>query len=228
MNGWLIESTPLDVFAHMALDEALAQSQPADFCLRFYRWQGIGATFGYAQRFHEVVATLPASVGGQFTRRPTGGGVVLHRDDLTFSCVFSAPAPWRPALLYSRLHAAILMGLQSVGLDAWLCERGGRTAPRNAQGAMQCFVQPVAQDIMGPAGKILGGALRRWGATVLYQGSLQLSGTRENPEWAAAITASLARAWNLPIQPQSPPPAVLESAHMLAAKYRDSTWIQRR
>ena len=46
MRGRLLDSPPLDVFGQMALDEALAQSKPAEFCLRFFRWRGVGATFG--------------------------------------------------------------------------------------------------------------------------------------------------------------------------------------
>lgn len=225
-----MDSGPLDVFGQMALDEALAQSQPPDFCLRFYKWQGIGATFGYAQRFREVAETLPDGAGQRVTRRLTGGGVVPHVDDLTFSCVFPLPGPWRPAPLYSRLHAAILTGLRDkLRLEAWLCERGGRAAPSNAQGgAMQCFAEPVAQDIMGPTGKILGGAIRRLGGTILYQGSLQLSGARGNPEMAGAIADGLAQKWPLRFQAQSFAPAILESARRLAGKYRDLEWIQRR
>ena len=43
----------------MAVDEALAKSKPEAFCLRFFRWKGIGATFGYAQRIREVEKVLP-------------------------------------------------------------------------------------------------------------------------------------------------------------------------
>ena len=109
------------------------------------------------------------------------------------------------------------------------CERGGRAAPSNAQGvAMQCVAEPVAQDIMGPTGKILGGAIRRLGDTILYQGSLQLPSARGNPEMAGAIAGGLAQESPLRFQAQSFASAILESARRLAGKYRDSAWIQRR
>ena len=94
MNGWLLESLPLDVFGQMALDETLAQTRPEAFLLRFFRWAGPAATFGYAQLFREVERALPPGIGATCTRRPTGGGIVPHLDDLTFSCVF----PQSPSL----------------------------------------------------------------------------------------------------------------------------------
>ena len=90
MQGILLSSMPLDVFGQMALDEALARSRPEAFILRFFRWKGVGATFGYAQRIREVEKALPPGIGTAYTRRPTGGGIVPHLDDLTFACVFPA------------------------------------------------------------------------------------------------------------------------------------------
>ena len=147
MLGLLLESAALDVFGQMALDEALAASRPEGFTLRIYRWKGVGATFGYAQRFLDVQKALPAAIGTAHARRPTGGGVVAHLDDLTFSCVFPAEGERRPAEIYRRLHAALLAGLRGAGLEAHVCVHGGSAAPHGPGGAAQCFVEPVAQDI---------------------------------------------------------------------------------
>ena len=118
MRGHFLETAPRDVFGQMAVDEALAQSRPEVFCLRFFRWDGVGATFGYAQRVGEVERALPGGIGRNYTRRPTGGGLVPHLDDLTFSCVFPAEGMLRPEQIYRRLHAAILAGLRETGLAA--------------------------------------------------------------------------------------------------------------
>ena len=228
MNGLLLESAPLDVFGQMALDEALAKSKPAAFCLRFFRWQGPGATFGYAQRIREVERVLPPGLAAGLTRRPTGGGIVPHVDDLTFSCVFPAEGELRPAEIYRRLHTSIREGLCAEGLEARLCAQG-RAAPSGPQGASQCFAAPVALDILSAQGKILGGAIRRYADIVLYQGSLQLPGARSRAaELAAAISRSLAAEWDLRWNAGEPDPSVRREAAALETRYRSPEWIRRR
>ena len=228
MDGVLVEAPALGVFGQMALDEALADSKPEAFCLRFYRWEGPAATFGYAQRIHEVERVLPAGIGNQYTRRPTGGGLVPHLADLTFSCVFPAAGELRPAELYRRLHAAILKGLQAVGVAGRLCAAEGEASASRPGGAGQCFVQPVAQDILSAAGKILGGAIKRSGDTVLYQGSLQLPDARARaPELETALAGALAAEWGLRWRPQAPADSVQAAARGLETKYRAPEWIRK-
>ena len=228
MIGFLLSSPALDVFGQMALDEALAKSKPEAFCLRFFRWQCVGATFGYAQRIREVARALPGGIGKSYTRRPTGGGIVPHLEDLTFSCVFPAEGVLRPAEIYRRLHSAVLAGLRGAGLEARLCARGGSPAPQGPGGAAQCFVQPVALDILTEAGKVLGGAIRRYGSTVLYQGSLQLPDARRRTEvLEPAIMNALAAAWGLRWQRREPDAAVLAAAAALEEKYRAPEWIRK-
>lgn len=229
MQGLLLESKPLDVFGQMALDEALAKSKPEAFVLRFFRWKGVGATFGYAQRIREVERALPSGIGDSFTRRPTGGGIVPHLDDLTFSCVFPDGGVLRPTEIYRRLHSAILTGLRAAGLDARLAVSGASPAPRGPEGASQCFVQPVALDILTEAGKILGGAIRRDGSTVLYQGSLQLPEARQRAaELEEVIRRSLGAEWGLTWTRQEPAADVQAEAAAREAKYRSPEWIRRR
>ncbi|HAL92046.1 MAG TPA: hypothetical protein DCM68_03370 [Verrucomicrobia bacterium] len=216
------------MFGQMALDEALAKSRPEAFCIRFFRWKGGGATFGYAQRIREVERALPPGIGNSYTRRPTGGGIVPHIDDLTFSCVFPDGGVLRPTEIYRRLHSALLGGLRGAGMDARLCAKGGSAAPQGPEGASQCFVQPVAMDILSEAGKILGGAIRRYGSTVLYQGSLQLPEARaRSEELETAMLGSLASEWELQWIRQESEASVQEEATALEGKYRSAEWIRK-
>lgn len=229
MQGLLLDSPALDVFGQMALDEALAKSKPDAFCLRFFRWQGVGATFGYAQRIREVEKALPGGIGTFYTRRPTGGGIVPHLDDLTFSCVFPEERTLRPTELYRRLHAAVLRGLREVGLDARLCATGGGASPSGPRGASQCFVQPVMLDILTAEGKILGGAVRRSGNTVLYQGSLQLANARAQAGLLeGAIGGALAVEWDFRWEVCEPAACIRDEAATLEPKFRSEEWIRRR
>lgn len=228
-QGLLLDSPPLDVFGQMALDEALAKSKPETFVLRFFRWKGVGATFGYAQRIAEVERALPPDLARACTRRPTGGGVVPHLEDLTFSCVFPAAGELRPTEIYRRLHAAILAGLRGTVPGARLAASGGRGAPRGPGGASQCFVEPVALDVMAADRKILGGAIRRYGETVLYQGSLQLpEARRQAAELETALARALAAARELRWVLRGASAEMQAAAAELEAKYRSADWIRRR
>jgi len=230
MMAWNLLSPARDVFGQMALDEALAAAKPERFCLRFFRWQGAGGTFGYGQRASAVEPLLPRAAAGAWTRRPTGGGVVEHLSDLTFSCVFPAEGALKPQGIYERLHAAILEGLRQTGLAVQLLSEKPEPAPPPTRGASQCFVEPVALDIMAESGKkILGGAIRRYAGTVLYQGSLQLPGVRERaPIFEQAIRNGLSLHWSLEWQSVDIPADVLATAVSLEEKYRSAEWIRRR
>src|SRR5207245_6475497 len=68
---------------NMALDEALLEHATAP-SIRFYRWQSPALSFGYFGKFTDVDAYAPAH---DLVRRWTGGGIVFHGDDLTYSIV---------------------------------------------------------------------------------------------------------------------------------------------
>ncbi len=84
-------------------------------------------------------------------------------------------------------------------------------------------------DLLLADEKILGGAIRRMGDTILYQGSLQLSDARPcAAAYEAVIRDALGAAWNLNWRTADIPAAVLEEARRLEARYRAPEWIRRR
>lgn len=184
----LINTPAFGVFRQMAFDEAASRSFDGGVWLRFYRWTpGRAVTFGYAQPVELVRQEAAAKGFSVCVRRPTGGGMVFHEDDLTFSCLFQSIL--RPAEIYARLHGAIQQALGTFyPVKSW-----GKTAPEayepahnGAAGA--CFINPVENDLLAQDGhKILGGAIRRFEQAVLYQGSLQMPGARENPSLKRAV-----------------------------------------
>ncbi len=70
---------------NMALDFLLLQRYPRPAVPRFrhYDWRGPAFTFGYAQKIAWVRGALPPGEPVDLCRRPTGGGIVDHRDDWT-------------------------------------------------------------------------------------------------------------------------------------------------
>lgn len=216
----------LDVFEHMALDETLAHDAPEEPVLRFYHWMaGPAVTFGYGQ-FYDFVRRGAPAASGPLCRRPTGGGMVFHGADLTFSLVFQTDLS--PKEIYARLHEAVRLALERenavcaygqepVGAEAY--------APQQNGAASACFVRPVENDLLAAGKKILGGAIRRFGKTALYQGSLQYGSARENPAFRRAVKNAAQEALSVRFCPAVLDGRRLASARKLAdEQYRIDGW----
>src|SRR5438874_2901354 len=102
---------------NMAIDEALLEC-PTVPAIRFYRWQSPALSFGYFGRFADV-----ANYKGNrdLVRRWTGGGIVFHGEDLTYSILipandaaFAESSMW----IYEKIHRALCEGLVAKGLNA--------------------------------------------------------------------------------------------------------------
>jgi hypothetical protein len=106
-RSWLLlVSGPGEPAFNMALDEALLVTAPERGrpVLRLYGWSAPAATFGYFQR-HAEVARLTAL--RPLIRRPTGGGLVPHDADWTYSLAFPVGHEWhslRADESYRRIH----------------------------------------------------------------------------------------------------------------------------
>ncbi|MFA5057141.1 MAG: lipoate--protein ligase family protein, partial [Opitutaceae bacterium] len=70
---------------NMALDFLLLQRYPPAEAVRFrhYEWRGPAFTFGFGQKIAWVRGQLPPEMSLDLCRRPTGGGIVDHREDWT-------------------------------------------------------------------------------------------------------------------------------------------------
>ncbi len=229
----ILVTTPLlTVYEHMALDETLVHASNAGSILRFYNWTtGPALTFGYAQFVHEVRAqTAAAQFTGEICRRPTGGGVVYHIDDLTFSLIFSSSD--RPAEIYRSLHGSIHAALTLSGLSAQIFDKklsADAYAPSQHHQASACFVNPVENDLLAANGqKMLGGAIRRFGTRVLYQGSLQVPAARENPAYKQAVIQGVRSFLGEELHLQPIEKVALQAAQQLAKnQYQTPAWTEK-
>lgn len=228
----ILASTPMNVFEQMALDEVLVQSYEGGFLLRFYSWtDGPACTFGYAQFYQEVQRQLAnGGFKGPAVRRPTGGGIVLHEDDLTFSCVFKTTQT-SPKTIYQHLHGQINDALQQAGL---MCTSFNQPltpsdyAPSVDHQASACFMRPVENDLLSDGKKVLGGAIRRFADTILYQGSLQCAGARKNPAYKRAVIEAVQSGYGVQLKPQAVSKALSDAARQLAqTQYMKPEWNQK-
>src|SRR5688500_16208358 len=91
---------------NMALDEALLDHAFAIGApvLRLYSWSEPAATFGYSQHYRDIAEWTALR---PLIRRATGGGLVPHDADWTYSLVFPPAHPWyqlRAEESYKRVH----------------------------------------------------------------------------------------------------------------------------
>ena len=176
----------------MAVDEWLLETARAPV-LRVYGWLGAWATLGYFGKLAEAQAACP---GVQWVRRWTGGGVVDHRADWTYSVVApnsEAVAGWRGAESYRQIHQALEDAMRVEGLAVRMSAGDAQT------GAALCFENPVSHDLVGGDGRKLAGAgQRRTKQGLLHQGSVAAACDEAVSRQRAATLASLlASAWQV-------------------------------
>lgn len=154
----------------MAFDEALLERCAADGrpVLRFYAWTEPAATFGYFQQLAEISRLTPLR---PLVRRPTGGGLVPHDRDWTYSVAVPPGHAWhelRAAESYRQMHAWLRDGFTELGLATTLAPRSDPTGPG------QCFGGGwAASDLLSGGRKLAGAAQRRNRLGLLIQGSIQ-------------------------------------------------------
>lgn len=220
----------LDVYEQMALDEVLVHASLQGPVLRFYHWkEGPAVTFGYAQ-FYQEVSKQCFAAAGPLCRRPTGGGVVFHGEDLTFSLVFESK--WsRPKEIYAQLHSSIeniLLQKASFFSSRQEAVDGQAYAPSHQGKAMGCFANPVEDDLLAGGRKILGGAIRRFGNKVLYQGSLQCEQARTKPIFRHCVAEAIGKALNVSFRINPVSSDILQQSKQLSEQqYRTKNWNQK-
>jgi lipoate-protein ligase A len=173
---------------NMALDEALLLSAPilGRPVLRFYGWLEPAATFGYSQSYAEIEKL---TLLRPLVRRPTGGGLVPHDADWTYSLVFPAGHFWhrlKAVASYRRAHEWIRDAFARMNVATTLAPASQKEIPG------QCFIGAEKDDVLWHGRKIAGAAQRRTRHGLLIQGSVQpppLGLARDHWETAMCETA---------------------------------------
>ncbi|PYK53125.1 MAG: hypothetical protein DME48_12900 [Verrucomicrobia bacterium] len=231
---------------NMAIDEVLLSSASVP-AIRFYRWQSPALSFGYFGRFSDV-----ASYQGErdLVRRWTGGGIVFHGKDVTYSLVVPANhAAFHESSMsiYEKIHRALCDALTETGQSAQLLpvaavydRRKSRTSDvnvtrqqagerRSLESAVadrrynSCFENPVRADVMIAGKKVAGAAQRRTRRALLQQGSIQ------SVDLESGLEQRFIQALSTDYSERKLDEEILNRARELAEqKYSTDSWLRKR
>jgi lipoyl(octanoyl) transferase len=169
MTWYLLNSGKGDPAFNMALDEALLENAARIGApvLRFYGWTEPAATFGYFQKYAEVAAVTHLR---PLIRRPTGGGLVPHVADWTYSFIVPPDHAWHAVSAeesYRRIHDWLRRAFAEIKIKTELAPCCKKKLPG------QCFIGYEKFDLLWRGKKIAGAAQRRNKLGLLIQGSVQ-------------------------------------------------------
>jgi lipoate-protein ligase A len=229
---------------NMAVDFLLLQRYAEAVAARFrhYEWRRPAFTFGYSQKIADVryilempgpnLADNPLPGTYDLCRRPTGGGLVDHRDDWTYSLVIPRGHPLeaeRASASYRAVHACVVDGLRAQGVAAALQPppAGGGEA------AGICFQRAEAHDVVhsGTGQKIAGAAQKRNKRGLLFQGSLWRPAAGAAVDWERFgddFAAGLAALLGMEAERTPWPEFNDDEVGGLAEKYASPEWLESR
>ena len=231
---------------NMAIDEALLEVATIP-SIRFYRWNSPALSFGYFGKFADVA---DYAVERDLVRRWTGGGIVFHGDDLTYSIVIPAndsAFSESSISIYEKVHCALCEALGAVGRGAKLSASAALYGRKSRKGDLQtpnafgvenrrsldsavidcryndCFANPVRADVMIDGRKIAGAAQRRTRHGLLQQGSIQ------GVELESRFAERFAQALSANCSERDVDGRILNRARELAErKYSTDGWLRKR
>jgi lipoyl(octanoyl) transferase len=199
-----LDSGPLDGAEQMSLDAGLMDRarETGESHFRVYGWSRPTLSFGR----HESVlgrfspgALERSNVGA--VRRPTGGRVLMHDREVTYSVTAPAPDGERLKESYHRINAILMSAIARLGVR--VAEAAG-AGPRRPGGAA-CFAEPSAGELVVDGRKLVGSAQVRERGALLQHGSILIDDDQPRiselalqpltpPTPAATLRAALGRA----------------------------------
>ncbi len=181
MNWRFIINKPMSASENMAIDEAImtalshGKAQPT---IRFYDWIVPTLSFGYHQNAEKEIDFQEVHKKRyDFIRRPTGGRMVLHKNEVTYSVI--APIQGRLSgnfsNSYREISFALADGLRKMGISEVELEKGEISPHLQRQASNPCFSSSSRYEIKFQNKKIIGSAQVRKNNVLLQHGSILLN-----------------------------------------------------
>jgi lipoate-protein ligase A len=173
----LIRSGALSAASNMALDETIFKRYLEDEVgvLRLYRWQRPSFTYGFSQEPQSQIDLAACAADAvEVVKRITGGGILFHDDEITYSFVCSKSDLGEPQGVfvdYRNLCGFLMRFYESLGLTAaFALSQAGfkdRCTPHEF-----CSASHEKYDIVIGGKKIGGNAQKRNRQVIFQHGSI--------------------------------------------------------
>lgn len=202
----LIDTGLLSGPENMALDEALLCSfdQQSGPVLRLYGWRPAALSLGRFQKSGDVLDVERCRADGvALVRRITGGGVIYHADEFTYSIICSPGQIFEARSIkdsFRLLTGFLLQFYRDLGLEALYAQDCCYSNERLGERTPFCFAGRESFDILVNGRKIGGNAQRRLKQVVFQHGSIPILNRvtdgvvylRQHPEGVEKRVTSLA------------------------------------
>nr|HPM42727.1 lipoate--protein ligase family protein [Candidatus Omnitrophota bacterium] len=189
----IIQTGAADAFTNMAVDEAILRGYRCGFSpptLRIYSWKSPSLTLGYSQDAGSALdVEFCRSNSVPFVRRITGGGVILHDREITYSLVCSKGDLGLTdgvECSYKAIASFLVSFYKRLGLDAMFACDYFKETQLGLPSAL-CFAAKEKYDILVGGKKIGGSAQKRSKDLIFQHGSIPI---RLDMERANAFTRS--------------------------------------
>ena len=236
-ENWILwDDKSYSPYENMAIDELLLTNicELRKPILRIYDWNCSAMSIGYVQNYNLTIQE--ALENGNITektcvvRRPTGGGVVYHDNDLTYTVII--PKGYyieeeNRMESYNIIHKAILKALELCNINANLAPNESETVDR---ATMKCFTTPTKYDVLCESRKFSGSAQRRTKNGILHQGSISLEASDGNTQLLKDnLKIAFKKTFNIECEIFNLSENFIESKNQLVeSKYQTDEWNQRK
>ena len=174
---------------NMSVDQALMETADtyAQPTLRIYSWHPATLSLGYFQ-YYETRLAHKESLGCTCVRRSTGGGAILHDQEITYSLCLPSANRWskKNTELYDLIHQATIETLRQWNIAAQLFpkipEKTSAQKTKEKNQAFLCFERRTSGDVILDQFKIGGSAQRRSPNALLQHGSILLAKSTYAPQ----------------------------------------------
>jgi lipoate-protein ligase A len=163
-----------DAHLNMALDThllSLCEGGEGYGFLRFYVWTKPTLSLGFFENIGDIDTARARRDGVGIVRRPTGGRVVLHGDDLTYAVILPRGRDHDVTRAYRMISECIIEGIGLLG-PRLVLEKG--SGAKTDVRSKPCFISTSRYEVTYGGRKLVGSAQRVGERAVLQHGSIPL------------------------------------------------------
>ena len=214
-------------YLNMAIDEQnfYECSKLKSPLVRFYGWDRPAISIGYFQCYDSGIPSEFSVV-----RRPTGGGIVFHGDDITYS-ITTPSTHWLYKInrreSYRIISDIITKSLLQRDIRSSLSDRKTPSYSLAEKRRQMCFNNPVKFDVLVNDKKVAGAAQKRNQHGLLHQGSIRLNEDKnfDREQLKSCLIAEFQHLFACKMSSFEPRAEFSNRADILARKkYRSPKW----